>query len=313
MPPHKHTPVTFPLVTGVLGITIRVHIYGKDFTMPERVDEWRPVRTVGKGAQGKSVLVQRRSDGVLAIRKQVHNYNMINGLPLEAVILQEILPRSRRVIKLMTFSFEPSHRPRDDLIEWFEYCRGGDLQHAMERSGSLSEDFIWHCFIQVAEALDVVHNAGSQRVVHRDVKPDNIFLDEKYLHEAPWPDLKLGDFGAAVLKEHTTDMCIPCWQGPELPHHSAAGDIWGLGAVIHWLGHGQPPIAPRPARFRGSQREWEEQPGARKPMPLPTLYSSNLNEYMMLCLKWNPDDRISSQDLVDCLKVDRPRPRPRWH
>ena len=282
--------------------------------MPKRAphaDAWRVVQTVGAGVQGTAVLVRRESDGLLAIRKNVKIYLPLNGMPAETIILQDVLPSSKRILNLLDFSFEPSHRFEDRLIEWFECCRGGDLQHAVERFGSLSEDFIWHCFIQIAEGLDVVHNAGSQRVVHRDIKPDNIFLEQKYHHEIPWPNLKLGDFGAATLKEHTNDWLEWRWQAPELPHLSAAGDIWGLGAVIHWLAHGTPPIAPRPARFLGSQKAWEKEPVARKPMPLNGLYSSELNDYMMLCLEWRPNDRISSQELMGLLRRDRPRSRRR--
>ena len=254
--------------------------------------------------------MERRSDGVLAVRKRTHQYITVDGSPLEATILQNILPSSRRVVKLMTFSFEPSTRHHEyDLIQWFEYCRGGDLQHAIEHARRPSEDFIWHCFVQVAEALDVLHNNGSRKVIHRDVKPDNIFLGKEYHHEAPWPSLKLGDFGAAAIIEHTEGVHVPCWQGPEFPHLSAAGDIWGLGAIIHWLGHGRPPMAPRPARFRGSQQDWEAQPEARKPMGLPSCYSGTLSGYMMACLEIDPDDRILSRELVANLKRHRPRPR----
>ena len=276
---------------------------------------WRVVRNIGAGGQGTCVLVQREGDGLQAIYKQTEIYEVLNGIPVEAIILQDVLPSSRRIIKLIDFNLEPTCRHRDNLLEWFEYCRGGDLHNAMERVawrfGSLSEDFIWHCFLQLAEALDVVHNAGSQRVVHRDIKPDNIFLEEKYHHEAPWPNLKLGDFGLATLKKHTTEIFVPDWQGPELPHLSAAGDIWALGAVIHWLAHRTPPIAPRPARFRGSQQDWEMEPMARRPMPLSGLYSRELNDYMMSCLERHPNDRISSQELVGRLRRDRPRPRRR--
>lgn len=274
--------------------------------MPVRgnhLEKWRVLRTIGEGAQGRCKLVERKSDGELAVRKQVDWYTKINSSPLEAIILNDVLPPSRRVVKLITFWFTPSPRNDDYLIELFEYCRGGDLEHAVTQYGRLSEDFIWHCFIQIAEALDVVHNAGSQLVVHRDVKPDNIFLEQKYRHAAPWPNLKLGDFGAATLKPHTEAMLMRCWQGPELPHHSTAGDIWGLGAIIHWMGHRRPPITPRPARF--SQKEWESQPAARRPTLLPKSYSLELNDCMMECLRWDPRDRISSHELVKRLKRDR--------
>lgn len=271
---------------------------------------WRVLRAIGAGGQGECVLVQRESDGLVAVRKQTEVYEVLQGFPLEAIILEKVLPRSPRITKLISFKLKPACRHRDNLIEWFEYCRGGDLHNAMEQlRGRVTEDFVWHCFIQLAEALDVIHNAGSERVVHRDIKPDNIFLEEEYHHEAPWPNVKLGDFGLATLDTHTSAMIVPCWQGPELPQLSAAGDVWALGAVIHWLAHGKPPIARRPARFRGSTEEWEMEPVARKPIPLDGLYSSKLNGYMMLCLTKNPNERISSQELVGLLRRDRPRPR----
>ena len=270
--------------------------------------KWRPLRTIGEGGQGKSTLVERISDHVVAVQKRVDRYECIDGIPLEMFILHTVLPRSRRIVESIGFSVVKStQRHGVDLIEWFQYCRGGDLENGVPSCGRLPEDFIWHCFIQIAEALDVMHNAGSKRVIHRDVKPNNVFLEHKYNHKAPWPNLKLGDFGVAVLEENTMGFHVPCWQGPELPLHSSAGDIWGLGAIIHWMAHGKPPIAPRPADFRGSQKEWEDIPCARKPMPLPKSYSDGLDAYMMRCLEWDPNDRISSQTLVQCLKTDRPR------
>lgn len=180
------------------------------------LDDWRPVRKIGKGAQGEATLMKRISDGEFMVEKRVKIYSMVDGILVEAAILQDILPSNRRIIELMDFSFEPSSRDEPDLLECFEFCRGGDLQHGVTQSGRPSEDFIWHCFIQIAEALDVLHNAGSRVVIHRDVKPNNIFLAQKYHHEAPWPNLKLGDFGAAVFQELTEDWLEPCWQPPEL-------------------------------------------------------------------------------------------------
>ena len=271
-------------------------------------DVWRPIRTIGEGAQGTSILVERTRDGRLAVCKRTRDYTdrqiSENSTPLEATILQEILPSDRRLVELFHFSFEPRHHLYD-LIEWFEYCRGGDLEHAV--TGAVPEDFIWHCFIQIAEALDVVHNAGSHRVVHRDIKPDNIFLESKYHPQAPWPNLKLGDFGMAVLEAHTEYFLAPCWQGPELPHCCTAGDVWGLGAIVHWLAHGKPPICPRRNMFPGSKEDWEAQPEARWPSKLPLSYSDALNEHMMACFEWDPKDRISSPRLVALLKRDRPR------
>ena len=98
---------------------------------------------------------------------------------------------------------------------------------------------------------------------------------------------------------------MPAWQGPELPLLSAAGDVWGLGAIVHWMGHGgESLIRNPPAGFRGSREDWLLRPEARKPRPLPRWYSDALNDYMMDCLEWEPRDRVNSKELVRGLKRD---------
>ena len=273
--------------------------------------EWRMIEMIGQGAQARASLVEHKSTGELAVRKKMAHYDLLeDGMPLEPLILREILPSSRNIVTMINHTFEGDDRQGYDLVQWFEYCRGGDLQHAVDELESVPEDFIWHCFEQIAHALDIIHNCGSHRVVHRDIKPDNIFLASKYRHTGPWPNLKVGDFGTATLEEYSTGVHVARWQGPEIPELSAAGDIWSLGAIIHWMAHGRPPMRPPPHDF--TRLTWECLPKARLPQPLPSSYSSKLNNYMLDCLEWNPNDRISSRVLADGLERDRPLTRRRW-
>lgn len=260
--------------------------------------EWRPIREIGEGKQGTASLVQNDRTGQLAVRKISPEYDMLGETPLEMVVLWQILPSSKRISKMIECAQVGDPISGFELVQLIEYYPGGDLQHAVSKYGRPPEDFIWHCFMQIAHALDVIHNRGLQRVVHGDIKPDNIFLDRKFRPEAPWPNLKVGDFGTAVLDEHSTGIFVPCWQGPEIPHVNSKSDIWGLGAIIHFLGHGRPPVLPPPVDFGGSQRDWELLPEARLPKALPPCYSIELNKYMMACLEWDPRARITSRELL---------------
>lgn len=264
------------------------------------LSEWHTIRQIGSGGQGSVTLVQHESTGEYAVRKRSRAYTMLDKSSLEQVILMEVLPSSRRINRMIWCSLG-YERGYWSMFQLFEYCPGGDLWHATPGLGWLSEDFIWHCFSQLAQALDVIHNRGRQTVVHRDIKPDNIFLDKKLEHQAPWPNLKLGDFGYATLQEHTDEVHVAAYHGPEIPHHSPANDVWALGAVIHWLGHARPPTTPHPKGFRGTQLDWELRPEARSPQRLSRRYSSELNKYMMECLEWDPRARPTSRQLKERL------------
>lgn len=172
----------------------------------------------------------------------------------------------------------------------------------------IPESFIWHVYIQLAEALAFIHKGYDrtdqdrpdwQAVVHRDVKPQNIFLRRPTAGQL-YPDIVLADFGLATTRPRSGEggVCGSLlWQGPEIPIHSAAGDCWAVGACIHAMATGSPPISAAP---RGvAPRKWAESPSARRVNYLTANgYSECLDDALYKVMRTHPSDRLTGRELV---------------
>jgi serine/threonine protein kinase len=79
-----------------------------------------------------------------------------------------------------------------------EYCEGGDLASTIKQCRRekrlLSEDAVLNLFTQIVLAMQECHRRKDGAVVHRDIKPGNIFLDGH-------GNVKLGDFGLARVRD----------------------------------------------------------------------------------------------------------------
>eukprot|EP00193_Tetraselmis_chui_P011103 CAMPEP_0177789974 /NCGR_PEP_ID=MMETSP0491_2-20121128/23074_1 /TAXON_ID=63592 /ORGANISM="Tetraselmis chuii, Strain PLY429" /LENGTH=525 /DNA_ID=CAMNT_0019311951 /DNA_START=521 /DNA_END=2099 /DNA_ORIENTATION=- len=113
-----------------------------------------------------------------------------------------------------------------------EYAEKGDL-HCFLRSqeAPLPEPTIWRLLIQVTMGL---HHMHSKRILHRDVKSLNIFLDANY-------NVKIGDMGISKIMGTMTNFAstlvgTPYYLSPELCEglcYDEKSDMWALGIVLY--------------------------------------------------------------------------------
>jgi len=144
----------------------------------------------------------------------------------------------------------------------------------------------------VAEAVAYAHSLG---VLHLDLKPANILLDENGVPH-------VADFGLARRLDSTLALDneeisgTPAYMAPEqaeLRAHriSAATDIWGLGAILHEMLTGQPPFqAPDAQALLRLVREGR----VRAPRSLAPQLPRDLEAVVLKCLAHEPAQRYAS-------------------
>ncbi|KAK0274183.1 MAPK-activated protein kinase Srk1 [Friedmanniomyces endolithicus] len=153
-----------------------------------------------------------------------------------------------------------------------ELCPGGELFHQIVRLTYFSEDLSRHVIVQVAQALDYLHEEAG--VVHRDIKPENLLFyptpfvptrspkpkgpeDEDKADEGEFiknvgaggiGQIKIADFGLSKVIWDSQTM-TPCgtvgYTAPEIvkdERYSKSVDMWALGCVLYTLLCGFPPF-----------------------------------------------------------------------
>jgi serine/threonine-protein kinase len=183
-----------------------------------------------------------------------------------------------------------------------EHLEGTDLGALLEQSGSLPLGTAVDYILQACEALAEAHALG---IVHRDVKPSNLFLTHR---SDGTPSIKVLDFGIAKaihpvdasrpdlgLTQTQTVMGSPQYMAPEQMRSSRRVDervdVWGLGMVLYELLTGEPAFSAVsvPELFAMILQDPTPPLRERRPDAPP-----GLDAIVARCLAKDPGDRPSS-------------------
>ncbi|MFG2148591.1 protein kinase [Streptomyces sp. NPDC048696] len=195
-------------------------------------------------------------------------------------------------------------RTRDLVVEGdllalvMDLVDGPDLHRYLRENGPLTPVAASLLTAQIADALAASHTDG---VVHRDLKPANVLLDERDGAMHPM----LTDFGIARLADspgltRTHEFVgTPAYVAPESAEgrpQTSAVDIYGAGILLYELITGRPPFAGGTA-LEVLHRHLSEEP--RRPTTVP----GPLWTVIERCLRKNPDERPSAENLARGLRV----------
>ncbi len=167
---------------------------------------------------------------------------------------------------------------------------------------------------QMAAALTAAHRAG---VVHRDLKPDNVFLVPPPPESAGGATrVVLTDFGVArrstappqdeSLTASNVLLGTPDYMAPEqleLEQATAASDIYTMGLVLFEMLTGKRPFVADTALKMVFKRVQEEPPSPCKHLP---DLDPRWEEVILRCLARKPEDRYDeAQDIIRVLESER--------
>jgi WD40 repeat protein/tRNA A-37 threonylcarbamoyl transferase component Bud32 len=125
--------------------------------------------------------------------------------------------------------------------------QGGTLADAKCNAGAASRDSLQEIATLISKVARAVHYAHQRGILHRDLKPTNVLLDE-----AGEPHVT--DFGLAKLAEDDSGLTVsaailgtPAYMSPEqaagqTKELTIAADIYSLGAILYELIAGRPPF-----------------------------------------------------------------------
>jgi serine/threonine protein kinase len=200
---------------------------------------------IGRGAMGEVYEAHHLQGGERAAVKLLHPNVLSHPGSIERFLREAKAAgalESQHVVRVIDASPAGSGLPY--LI--MEYLTGNDLAHHLRKRRRLPFDKLEQLTRQVGSALD---EAGEKGIVHRDIKPQNLFLLERAAGPAIW---KVLDFGASKLAQHKGTLTegrvvgTPAYMAPEQARGedvTPAADIYALAAICYRCLTGRPPFS----------------------------------------------------------------------
>ena len=278
------------------------------------LDDYTLARFLGKGTFGEVYLTKKRnSNNVYATKRMdkqmVDDPRYKKYFNNEIKILKQLFHEN--IIRLEDLKVTKNH-----YYIIMEYCNGGSLKQCLDRYKELyhhafTEEIVQYIMRQVISAVKYIH---SQRIIHRDLKLDNILVHFQNINDYNAVNLmrakiKIIDFGFASSKDDsnmfTTAIGSPLNMDPLILKKFNAGraqtndlrydekaDIWSIGALCYQMLLGNSPFD----AYNMQELVEKIEEGTYK---VPTNLSKEVISFLNGMLQYDPNKRLTAEQLYN--------------
>lgn len=198
------------------------------------------LRAIGKGSFGKVCIVQKNDTKKMYAMKYMNKQKCVERNEVRNVFkeLQIMQGLEHPFLVNLWYSFQDE----EDMFMVVDLLLGGDLRYHLQQNVRFTEASVKLFVCEIAMALDYLQ---SKNIIHRDIKPDNILLDEQgHVH--------ITDFNIATLVNQGTKITTVAgtkpYMAPEMFYprgqicYSFGVDWWSLGVTAYELLRGRRPF-----------------------------------------------------------------------
>ncbi|XP_063152546.1 serine/threonine-protein kinase 32A [Candoia aspera] len=250
-------------------------------------DHFEILRAIGKGSFGKVCIVQKNDTKKMYAMKYMNKQKCVERNEVRNVFkeLQIMQGLEHPFLVNLWYSFQDE----EDMFMVVDLLLGGDLRYHLQQNVRFEEDTVKLFICELALALDYLQ---SRNIIHRDIKPDNILMDEQgHVH--------VTDFNIATVlnkdMQVTSIAGTKPYMAPEMFSstkpigYSYAVDWWSLGITAYELLRGR-----RPYHIRSSNTANEiAHVYKTATIMYPAAWSKDMLSLIKKLLEINSEERFS--------------------